>query len=187
MCGEHSGDVRAMLLQIKHARARHPFVELRYYIIGLLQVMIDKTLNHLTCGIAKQHRLDVIPLATDTVEFILLPEMAKYLIFRLIQRRIVHQNGNRAAFNFPASDADFQTLRQSSFAPFREQGVVFNKIKRFVRFLNDVGSDRNIMVVKQLAHHIRFRGEHRVDAAHHVAHFPTGFKKVFGVFHCVGI
>ena len=161
-------------------------MEMCHYIAGLLQVVVAEILNHLTSGIAEQHRLNIIPLATDTIEFILFPKMSKYLIFSLIQSRIIHQNGDRTAFDFPTTDAELQALSQSTLAPIGEKFIVLDKIKRLMRFFHHIGANRNVVVAKQLAHFIRFCGKHRIDATNHVAYFPTGFKKVFRVFHIVG-
>ena len=183
MRGERRSYLRAMFLQIQHARACHPLVEMRHDVAGLFQIKVAETLNHLTCGIAKQHRLNIVPLAADAVQLILFPKMSKNLILRLIQSSIIHKDGNGVAFDFPAANTEFQALRQGALTPFGKEFVILNKIKRLMRFLHHIGANSNIMVAKHLTHHIRLCGKHRVDATHHVTNFPTGFKKVFGVFH----
>ena len=108
--GEHRGNLWTMLLQIKHARTRHPLVELRHDVTSLLQIEVAETLDHLAGGIAEQHRLDIIPLAADAVQFILFPKMPKDFVLGLVKWRIVHKNGDGAAFDLPSSDTAFQAL-----------------------------------------------------------------------------
>ena len=127
---------------------------MRHDVAGLLQVEIAETLNHLTSGIAEQHRLNIIPLTTNAVEFILFPKMSKYLILSLIQSRIIHQNSDGVALDLPTTDAELQALGQSPLVPFGKEVVILNKIKRLMRFFHHIGTHGNVMVAKQLTHYV---------------------------------
>ena len=84
-----------MFFYVQHSRACHPLMELCHYIIVRTHVPFHETLDDLTGSIAEHHRLDIIPLALDRVELILLPEMCKYLILNGIHRGIVDEDGYR--------------------------------------------------------------------------------------------
>ena len=174
---ENSTYLRHMLMNIEQAQAGHPFMALINHFGRSWQHMAIETLNHLCCSIGKHRGLVIIAIAMQTIHLEIGPHLTIDFILLRIERTEIHQQRNRLSRNIPATHTHVQSLLLRLRTPIRKQLLIGRK-QRIIDLVAKIGTNEKHPVSKQLLHGLGTCRQHRVNAAHHVAHFPTRFKNI---------
>ena len=174
---ENSAYLRHMLMNIKQTQAGHPFMALINHLCRSRQHMPIETLDHLCRSIGKHRSLVIIAIGMQTIHLEIGPHLTIDVILLRIERAEIHQQRNRRSRNIPASHTHMQSLLLRLRTPIRIQLLISRK-QRIIDLVAKIGTNEKHPVGKQLLHGLGTRRQHGVNAAHHVAHFPTRFKNI---------
>ncbi len=177
--GEHRGHIGRMLAQVESAGRRHPLVEMGHGLLRRAAEAVDVGGDHLSGRIAEEHRLDVVPLARDRVDAVILPQTLQDLVLAGNQRREVDQQGDRVALDLPAARTHADALVIEALPPPLQQRGVLLELGIHPLVLQ-IGTDQDVAVAEFARYGLRLRGDDGVDAAHFVAHLPTDFEQKVG-------
>ena len=177
--GEHSGHIRRVLAQVESARSGHPLVEMRHGLLRRGAEILDVRLYDHARGIAEQHGFDVVPLARDRIDVVILPHLFQHVVLLRDERLVVDQDGDGASLDLPTADANANALGIEPLAPCRQKGVVGLEFGIGL-FLHQIGTDRYIVVTHSLGDRQCLGRDDGVNAADLVAYLPTDFEKPIG-------
>ena len=175
VCGEHGCHLRAGSVEIKHTRTRLPLVELRHNRrIGQIEILV--TLNNLSGRIAEQHRLNILPLARNRIEFVGLPPRSEQFVLQRDEYGVIDQHRHWFVSHVPTAYFQAKAFFFSDFLPFGFQAFILDEL-RIAVLPHQIGADEYDVVAISgiLVRH--FRSYHSVDTTHLVANFPTCLEK----------
>ena len=166
-----------MAAQVDASGGGHPFVEMGGHLLRGGAERVDVGGDYTACGVAEQHGFDVVPLARNRIDMVVLPQFFEYLVLAREKRREVDQNGRRLALDFPAPYADADAVVVDALAPVLQQAEVFLEfgVDPLVR---EVGTEEQVAVAEFADGGLRLGRDYGVDASHLVAYFPAHFKQI---------
>ena len=166
-----------MLAQIETTARSHPLVEVSNHLIGRSAEVIYVALNHFTCCITKQHRLDVVPLTADRIDAVGLPQRFENFVLLGQHRLEIDQHSDRRTLHLPAADTHTDTIVIECLTPHLHQIGVFFKFGIYA-LAEHIRAQQNVLVAEFLGHSQRLGCNHGVDTTHFVAHLPAHFEQV---------
>ena len=131
-------------------------------------------------GGQREHRsLVIIAVSVQRIDTVMLPDPTVNLVFLLVERREIDQNGYRTAWNRPPPHSHTQSIALRSPFPIVERRRFFGKIK-ILLVVGEVGTDENNPVRHRFLQGFGPRREHCVNSSNFIANLPTRLKNVVG-------
>ena len=112
MGGEHGGRLRHVLLYVEEAHAGGPLVEMGYQPGRVLLEIDGECYDDFGGGHGKGARGGVVAVGVKRVDAEVLPHMAEDGVHLRHQRVVLHQYGDGASGDVPATDADGEAIGQ---------------------------------------------------------------------------
>ena len=182
--GEERGHRGGVLAQVEAARGGHPLVEVGRHLVRRRAEVLGVGGDHLTGHPAEEHRLDVVPLARDRVDVVLLPELLENFILGGDLRREVDQRHDGLALDLPAAHAHADALAVERLAPCAQQVGILGELG-IGALVREVGTDEHVAVAEFGHGRLGLGGHDRVDAAHLVTYLPAHLEEEAGGQICI--
>ena len=93
---------------------------------------VDKTLNDLTYGIAKEYRFGIVPRSIQGIQLLGIPKVGENLIFFTDIMGEIHQYSNRLSLDIPIPRTYTQALLLCPIEPRRKERGIFDKFRVFL-------------------------------------------------------
>lgn len=146
-----------------------------------LVVVFHITFDDLPGGIPEQHRFDIIPLPTDGVHLIILPQLGENIVLPPHNGREVDQYGHRRPLDAPPpADPHPQPLGSHHRTPIPQQSRILLELPVFA-LAGQVRTDHHVPVVAEPFHGGQSLGPHDgVDPADLVTYLPADLEQQVG-------
>ena len=177
-CGvrrEDGGYLRHVLPDVERSEAGHPLVCLVNDLFLRAEIIVEEAFHDEGCGIAEHAGFVVVAVGMEAVDTEVLPSLAVDFVLLLEVGTEIDKDDARFAGNVPPADTDMQAAFGSHLHPRAPQRLVFQK-EGILLSLPHIGTDEQNLVRELLLKCLGTRREHRIDATHLVAHFPTALE-----------
>ena len=173
---EHGAHGRRVLAQVQQRGAGHPLVRLDHRATAVrCEVLLPPLLDHAPGGVAEQHGLDVVPVALERVDAVVVPQVREDVVLLLVERGEVHQDRARRRGDLPAADAHADARLTTGLHEGFEGAVVLER--RIVVLAEEPGTDADVVVAVALDQGLGLAGQHGVDPADLVADLPRDLEE----------
>ena len=172
----YSCDIWRVLTQVKTSRAGHPLVEVSHSLLGSCAEVIDIRLDNLTCQVAKEYRLNIVPLARNRIYTVRLPQLLQHLILICKEGCEVDEDCDRITAHIPTTDTNTNTIVIESLTPSLHQHWILDKLGNLA-ILREVGTDSDISLPHLLRNGQGFRSQYGVNATDLVTYLPADLKE----------
>ena len=177
MGGEHRAYAGRQFFERKQARAAHPFVEQgnAASLKGFHPAFMNGR-NNRTAGCCEHDGFNIVPSAGKRIHTVIFPQIVQKLVAGIPLGKI-HQNGLGTTGNIPAAHAAFEILCGKC-----QTERIPDILARFFKthIFRQRRAKEKIVLAKLLYSLQRLAADHRVDAPHLVADFPTDLKQCDG-------
>ena len=171
---EHRAYAGRQFFERKQASAAHPFVEQgnAASFKGFDPAFINGR-NNRTASRGEHDGFNIVPPAGKRIHTVIFPQIVQKLVAGIPLGKI-HQNGLGATGNIPAAHAAFEILCGKCQA----KRIPYILVRFFKTHIFSQGRAKEKIVLAKLLYSLQcLAADHRVDAPHLVADFPTDLKQ----------
>ena len=178
-----SGHLRTIMSEEEHTQARHPFVCLIHHLVRSLEAVLHHGLREASSRITEHRSLVVIAVGTHRIYVEEFPGLGVNLVFLFKIGLEIHEHRNGLPGHVPTADAYAEVFLFCRLFPFGQQEYILHKhVIPLSQLRADEGESGSGKLLQKC---VGARREDGIDAAHLIAHLPTGFKeKVGGTIFC---
>ena len=180
--GEDRGHGHIGLFQLKHTGAGLPLVELGHHLFSSLEIVVAEALYHAAGQDTEHGRFLIVPVAGEGIHSEVFPEVSQDGIGLREMLLVIHQDGQGLSGNVPSSHAEDQSFAAGLLLPGAVQHRVFQEIRVAGAVHPDIGADEDVPPAQLGLQMECLGGNHGIDTAHLVTHFPTNLKQVIRLY-----
>src|SRR3712207_34310 len=97
-----------ILLNIKHAKPRHPLISMVNNTIFSSQETVIEALHHFRRGKRKHRSLVIIAISMQTIYLIIIPKLSVNFVLMFKKRFEINENGDRSPRNSPTTNTNLK-------------------------------------------------------------------------------
>ena len=175
---EDRANARNALLQMEQGCPRHPLVRLHDGpAMERGEELLPPALDHHARGRREQHRLDIVPVARDRVDFVPLPETRQDAVLLFVEAREADQDAARPTGDAPAPDPDRHAELTARLDEVLVAGL-FVERRLHASAARQLRAHRDVVVAEAFDRGHRLARQHGVDAADLVADLPADLEQL---------